>query len=340
MKTNIIKLIAEIDEFKGYWKGLSILPIETLSKLRVLATIESIGSSTRIEGAKLSDREVEALLSGLTPTSFRNRDEEEVAGYAETIKLIHESHADIELTENNIKYLHKVLLQYSSKDQWHLGSYKRHPNHVAAFDETGRQIGIIFETTTPAETPREMEQLVTTLQDNLQKGELHPLLINADFTLRFLAIHPFKDGNGRLSRILTNLLLLHAGYDYVQYSSLERVVEANKDRYYSSLRATQTAIKKGDGDTGVWIEFFLEMLRKQQDLLRQKLERERLMTIRSRLSAEIIRYAEEQERVTVAQLSQALNSNRSTIKSHLQKLVREGMLSLHGRGRGAYYTRA
>jgi len=340
MKTSIIKLIAEIDEFKGYWKGLSVLPAETLSKLRVLATIESIGSSTRIEGAKLSDSEVETLLSGLTPSSFRNRDEEEVAGYAEAMKLIHESHADIELTENNIKYLHKVLLQYSSKDQWHLGSYKHHPNHVAAFDETGRQIGIIFETTSPTDTPREMEHLVTIIQKNLHQQEQHSLLINADFTLRFLAIHPFQDGNGRLSRILTNLLLLRAGYDYVQYSSLERMVEANKDRYYSSLHTAQTAIKEGDGDTGVWTEFFLEMLRKQQDLLRQKLERERLMTIRSRLSTEIIRYAEEQGRVTVAQLSQALNSNRSTVKSHLQKLVREGMLFLHGRGRGAYYTRA
>ncbi|MDP8241212.1 MAG: Fic family protein [Candidatus Hatepunaea meridiana] len=339
MKTGIIRLIAEIDEFKGYWKGLSVLPAETLSRLRVLATIESIGSSTRIEGAKLSDREVEALLSGLTLTSFRNRDEEEVAGYAEAMKLIHESHADMELTENNIKYLHKVLLQFSSKDQWHLGNYKHHPNHVAAFDETGRQMGIIFETTLPADTPGEMERLVTALRDDIDKGELHPLLIIADFTLRFLAIHPFQDGNGRLSRILTNLLLLRAGYDYIQYSSLERMVEANKDDYYSSLRTSQTALKDGSIDSDVWTLFFLEMLKKQKDLLLQKLERERLMTVRSKLSAEILRYAEEQGRITVAQLSEALNSNRSTIKSHLQRLVKEGLLSLQGRGRGAYYIR-
>ena len=337
MKINFIKLIAEIDEFKGYWKGLTAFPKEILSRLRVLATIESIGSSTRIEGARLSDREVETLLSGLLPSSFRSRDEEEVAGYAEAMKLIHESYNDIELIENNIKHLHKALLKYSSKDRWHLGKYKQHPNHVAAFDETGRQIGIIFETTAPADTPREMEILIANTQSDLTRSELHPLLIIADFILRFLAIHPCQDGNGRLSRILTNLLLLRAGYDYVQYSSLERVVEANKDRYYSSLRSSQKVLKEGDGDTPVWSGFFLEMLRKQQELLQQKLERERLMTMRSRLSAEILRHTEEHGRVTVGQLARVLDTSRNTVKTHLRKLVKEGLLALHGKGRGAYY---
>ena len=338
MKNNFIKLIAEIDEFKGFWKGLGSFPIETLSKLRVLATIESIGSSTRIEGAKLNDREVEALLSGLMPSSFRNRDEEEVAGYADAMTLTRESHDDIELTENNIKYLHKVLLKHSSKDQWHLGNYKKQPNHVSAFDDTGRQIGIVFETTSPADTPREMETLVSNTIDQMNKGELHPLFIIADFILRFLAIHPFQDGNGRLSRILTNLLLLRFGYDYVQYSSLERVVEANKERYYSSLRISQNALKEGESDTSVWIGFFLEMLKKQQDLLAQKLERERKMSVRSKLSNKVLNYTEEQGRVTVGQLARALDANRNTIKAHLLKLVQEGLLTLHGKGRGSYYT--
>ncbi|MDP8238399.1 MAG: Fic family protein [Candidatus Hatepunaea meridiana] len=338
MKNNFIKQIAEIDEFKGFWKGLTSLPIEMLYKLRVLATIESIGSSTRIEGAKLTDREVEALLSGLMPSSFRSRDEEEVAGYADAMKLIYESHDDIELIENNIKYLHKVLLKHSSNDQWHIGNYKQQPNHVAAFDETGRQVGIVFETTSPADTPREMETLVSSTILQLNKGELHPLFIIADFILRFLAIHPFQDGNGRLSRILTNLLLLRFGYDYVQYSSLERVVEANKERYYSSLRTAQNALKEGKSDTSVWTGFFLEMLKKQQNLLAQKLERERKMSVRSKLSNEVLNYAEEQGRVTVGQLARALDANRNTIKTHLQKLVQEGLLKLHGKGRGSYYT--
>lgn len=338
MKDNFIKLIAEIDEFKGFWKGLSSFPVETLSKLRVLATIESIGSSTRIEGAKLSDREVEALLSGLMPSSFRNRDEEEVAGYADAMKLIHESWSDIELTENNIKYLHKVLLKHSSKDQWHIGNYKRQPNHVAAFDETGRQIGIVFETTSPADTPREMESLVSTTVRTIREGELHPLLLIADFILRFLAIHPFQDGNGRLSRILTNLLLLRFGYEYVQYSSLERIVESNKERYYSALRTSQQTLKSEEVNTDIWIGFFLEMLRKQQDLLAQKIERERKLSLRPKLANDILQIVEEHGNVTVAGLAKTLNINRNTIKTRLQKLVEEGLLTLHGKGRGSYYT--
>jgi len=338
MKNSLIKLVAEIDEFKGYWRGLSSLPKEVLSKLRVLATIESIGSSTRIEGSKLSDREVEALLSGLLPSSFRNRDEEEVTGYAEAMKLVQESFEEIELTESNIKFLHKTLLKHSAKDQWHLGEYKTHPNHVAAFDETGLQIGIVFETTPPAETPWEMERLVVSTQTKLRLAEQHPLLVIADFTVRFLAIHPFQDGNGRLSRILSNLLLLRAGYGYVPYSSLERMIEANKDRYYLALRASQKSLDQEDADTSVWTEFFLEMLQKQQVLLREKLERERLMSVRPKMAVEIERFVEEQGRVTLVQLVQALRGNRNTVKSHLQRLVAEGVLALHGKGRGAYYT--
>jgi len=140
----IVKLIAEIDEFKGFWKGMQSLSAKSLSTLQVFATIESIGSSTRIEGAQLSDPEVSALLEGLDIQSFRNRDEQEVAGYAKAIQLIHDRYEQIDLTENNIKYLHKVLLQFSTKDEWHLGEYKKHPNHVAAFDSIGNQIGIIM----------------------------------------------------------------------------------------------------------------------------------------------------------------------------------------------------
>lgn len=339
MKNCFIKLIGEIDEFKGYWRGLSSLPVETLSRLRSIATIESIGSSTRIEGARLSDREVEMLLAGLLPASFRNRDEEEVAGYADAIKLIFESHAEIELTENNIRHLHKVLLKHSSKDQWHLGNYKQQPNHIAAFDETGKQVGIIFGTTSPTDTPREMEALISNTQAEMEKSELHPLLIIADFVLHFLAIHPFQDGNGRLSRILTNLLLLRSGYDYVRYSSLERMVEGNRERYYSALHTSQNALKNGNSESDIWTEFFIEMMKKQQEILQRKLDGERKMTIRPRLSGEILQYAEEQGRVTVLQLAQTFGVSRNTVKSHLQKLVKEGLLTLHGKGRGAYYSR-
>ena len=239
MTPRIVRLIAEIDEFKGYWDGMESLAMQTLASMRILATIESIGSSTRIEGAKLSNQEVAALLEGIDLRSFQSRDEQEVAGYAKAMQAIHESYREIDLTENNIKYLYKVVMQFSAKDSWHLGEYKKHPNHVAAFDSKGNQIGIIFETATPLDTPRLMKLLVGRTRERFQNEDIHPLLAVADFVVRFLAIHPFQDGNGRLSRILTNLLLLRKGYTFVQYSSHERIVEANKDNYYLALRTSQ-----------------------------------------------------------------------------------------------------
>jgi Fic family protein len=334
----IVKLIAEIDEFKGYWKGMKRLSAQRLAEMRILATIESIGSSTRIEGAALSNREVAALLEGLERRSFRSRDEQEVAGYAEAMKLIHDSHGEITLTENNIKYLHKVILQFSAKDSWHLGEYKKHPNHVAAFDAKGNQIGIIFKTASPLDTPRLMKQLVRTTRERFQDEDIHPLLTIADFTVRFLAIHPFQDGNGRLSRILTNLLLVRNGYTFAQYSSHERIVEANKDQYYQALRSSQQKLESLQDFSLTWAAFFLELLKKQKDELKAKIDRERNAHRLPDLSLKIESLAKDHGRVTVAFLTGELKANRNTIKKHLQKLVEFGRLVKHGKGRGTYYS--
>ena len=338
MTPRIVRLIAEIDEFKGYWKGMATLSANFLSNLRILATIESIGSSTRIEGAKLSDSEVSALLKGSERRSFRSRDEQEVAGYAEALKLVQESYNEIDLTENNIKYLHQVSLKFSEKDTWHLGEYKKHPNHVAAFDADGREIGIIFETVSPFDTPRMMESLVAATKKNLKDADTHPLMTIADFIVRFLAIHPFQDGNGRLSRILTNLLLLRSGYAYVQYSSHESIVEANKDKYYLALRTAQSKLNSGEKSPEIWTAFFLEMLKDQKDHLLKKMEREKIAHTLPDVSIQILNLAKEHGRVTVSFITNVLQVNRNTIKKHLQHLVRTEKLVLHGKGRGSYYS--
>ena len=140
----IMKLIAEIDEFKGRWKVMESLAPEKLTSLRRIATIESVGSSTRIEGANLSDREVEKLLSGVKAKSLASRDEQEVAGYAEAMDMVFESFESITITENHTKQLHGVLLKYSSKDQEHCGHYKKVPNHVEAFGPDGKSLGVVF----------------------------------------------------------------------------------------------------------------------------------------------------------------------------------------------------
>jgi len=338
MITRIVKLIAEIDEFKGFWKGMQSLSAENLSTLRVFATIESIGSSTRIEGARLSDPEVSALLEGLDIQSFRSRDEQEVAGYAKAIQLIHDSYEQIDLTENNIKYLHKVLLQFSTKDEWHLGEYKKHPNHVAAFDSDGNQTGIIFETTPPAQTPLLMESLVDLTRNRLSDEDVHPLLAIGDFVLHFLAIHPFQDGNGRLARVLTNLMLLQRGYDFVQYSSHERIVEANKDQYYLVLRESQKNLKSDSSFELRWAEFFFEMLVKQKNHLKEKIERESRARRLPALSEKILHLARQHGRISIAFISTALEANRNTVKKHVRQLVKSGRLVRHGKGRGTYYS--
>src|SRR5271154_1434266 len=173
----LLALIAEVDEFKGAWRALGSLAPERLNALRRVATIESIGSSTRIEGSKLSDREVERLLSNLEIKSFATRDEQEVAGYAETMELVFRSWAEITLTENHIKQLHRDLLRYSEKDAHHRGKYKTQPNNVAAFDEAGKQVGIVFETASPFDTPRRMSELVAWTSDAFSSRQLHPLLV-------------------------------------------------------------------------------------------------------------------------------------------------------------------
>ena len=190
----ILRLIARIDEFKGAWRALGTLAPDRLSALRRIATIESIGSSTRIEGSKLSDRDVERLLSNLSIQSFDSRDEQEVAGYAELMDLVFSAWQDIPFNENHIKQLHQVLLKHSNKDSRHRGAYKTSSNSVAAFDLSGVQIGIVFETATPFDTPRLMAELIEWVNEERQKGELHPLLIIGIFAVVFLEIHPFQDG--------------------------------------------------------------------------------------------------------------------------------------------------
>lgn len=234
----ILGLITRIDEFKGAWRALGTLAPDRLSALRRVATIESIGSSTRIEGSRLTDRDIERLLSNLQINTFTTRDEQEVAGYAEVMDLVFASWQDIRLTENHIKQLHQQLLVHSDKDSRHRGHYKTSSNSVAAFDEAGNPLGVVFETASPFDTPRLMTELVDWFNEESAAERLHPLLLIGIWVVVLLEIHPFQDGNGRLSRVLTTLLLLQAGYAYVPYSSMESVIEQNKEGYYLALRQT------------------------------------------------------------------------------------------------------
>ena len=334
----LLNLIAEIDEFKGSWKALGTLAPERLSALRRVATIESVGSSTRIEGSRLSDREVEKLLSNIAIKAFSSRDEQEVAGYADTVEQIFQSWEYIPLTENYVRQLHRDLLRYSDKDERHRGGYKHSSNSVAAFDENGQQIGIVFETATPFDTPRLMLELIEWTNTTLETKALHPLLVIGIFTVAFLAIHPFQDGNGRLSRILTALLLLRCGYAYTPYSSLESVIENSKQGYYLALRQTQQSIRTDRPNWQPWLVFFLRALQQQMWRLKKKVEKEHLVMAQlPALSLQILELARDHGRVTLSELVALTGGNRSTLKKHLHNLVEGNYLELVGKGRGAWY---
>jgi Fic family protein len=335
----ILNLIAGLDEFKGAWQALRTLAPERLFALRRVATIESIGSSTRIEGSKLSDREVKRLLSNLEIKSLATRDEQEVAGYGETMELLVQSWGEITLTESHVKQLHRDLLQYSERDTHHRGNYKTQPNNVAAFDEAGKQVGIVFETASPFDTPRRMSELIAWTTEAYALRQLHALLVTAIFTVVLLEIHPFQDGNGRLSRILTTLLLRRAGYSYVPYSSLESVIEQSKDGYYLALRQTQVTVRTEAPNWQPWVTFFLRALQQQMKHLAKKVEREKIvLAALPELSVRIIEYTREHGRVTISDIVRLTGTSRNTLKQHFRQLVAQGHLSLHGSGRGAWYA--
>lgn len=341
LKPDLVKLIAEIDEFKGRWDALKVLSPERLKALKHTATIESIGSSTRIEGVTLTDAQVETLLSNLQMTSFKSRDEQEVAGYAEAMDLVFQAYTDLRPTENHIKQLHQILLKHSNKDERHRGQYKTLANHVVAKDAQGIEVGVVFETTPPFDTPREMEALVHWLNKAIQEESFHPLLLVAVFVVWFLAIHPFQDGNGRLSRILTTLLLLRAGYAYVPYASLEHVIEENKDLYYKALRRTQLTLKTDQPDWEPWLGFFLRCLKQQKDRLQKRLDREQQATSSDdalpSLSLEILKLLSIYERLTIAEMVKLTSANQNTIKVRLRELVEVGRIQRFGKARATWY---
>lgn len=333
----VLRLIGEIDEFKGSWRTLTTLAPERLAVLKRVATIESIGSSTRIEGSKLTDTQVEELLGRLEQKSFISRDEQEIAGYAEVMDAIFDSDADIPLTENYIKQLHAMLLRHSTKDERHRGEYKKLPNNVEAFDAYGKSVGVIFQTASPFDTPFKMQELVAWTREALADRAWHPLIVVGLFIVVFLEIHPFQDGNGRLSRVLTTLLLLQAGYSYVPYSSLECVVEANKEGYYLGLRRTQGTLAHDDPDFEPWLLFFLRSLKKQKDGLSEKIAREPGAEGLHPDAIKILEEARRLGRITTGQAEKLTGAPRPTVKTRLSELVKRGLLRREGQGRGAWY---
>lgn len=335
----LLRIIAEIDEFNGGWKVQSNLNSDYLTQLRHVATIESIGSSTRIEGAELSDSAIESLLGQVGKQSFIHRDEQEVVGYAEVMETVFENHEYISISENYIKQLHISLLRHSSKDTRHRGEYKKHANSVEAFDVAGKSLGIVFETTSAFDTPQQMQELIHRTRESLEDKSYHPLIVIAIFNVVFLAIHPFQDGNGRLSRALISLLMLKAGYGYIPYSSLESIIEKNKDAYYLALQRTQKTLAS-ETDWLPWLNFFLRSLKRQKDHLKAKTSRMEKYSHLPQESVLIMQYLDTHGRITISEAYGFItNVSRPTVKNRMAKLVTDGLIERHGKGKATWYSK-
>ncbi len=328
-----------VESYNVLWKSkASELPSSLLVQLRNIGAFESIGSSNRIEGNTLTDKEIEEILQGLKTTSFKNRDEEEVGGYSEVLDTIYSRYDQIPLTENYIKQLHGMLLRYVGKDERHRGEYKTIENSVAAFDNTGKEIGIVFRTPSPFETPIMMQQLVAETNELLSTALYPKLIVIALFIVHFLAIHPFQDGNGRMSRILTNYLLLRCGYSYVPYYSLEKIIEENKAAYYRALRQTQVSFKTDSPDYRPWIDFFSSILVKQTEMLEEKISAYKkggVLKTDEQIVLDIIRSTP--RGIQFAGINNACDMKENSIRRVLKTLLEQGFIEKTGTGKGTWY---
>lgn len=334
----LIKDIAYIDSFKGKWQGLELNESALLKELKQIATIASIGSSTRIEGSTLTDDEVKVLLQNISMSQLREREEQEVFGYYEVLELILESYREIELSINNIHHLHKALLRASSKDEHHRGQFKKITNKVVANYPGGKQ-KVIFNTTEPHLVNTEMDTVVHWTVSSLKNEDYHPLIVIGSFIYEFLSIHPYQDGNGRLSRLLTTLLLLRQDYDFMQYASMETEIEKRKAEYYRVLMSCQKDRYSDQENISEWLVYFLKMLREAIDILEARFtEIKRSKSYFNERQASILRYIVENEPVKIADLNTAFpNESLHTIRKDVAYLKKENSVKKTGQGKATIY---
>ena len=340
LNQEILAKIAKIDEFKGLWQGSLRISPQILGRLKQWVIITSAGASTRIEGSKMSDEEISRFLKGLNAKAPKSRDEQEVAGYADLIARIFDNYKSLKLSENWIMQFHSILLGFSEKDQTHKGKYKITNNTVVMINKDGRQI-VLFDPTPPYLVRPEMESIIAWTNENLLTDQIHPILAIADFIFEFLAIHPFKDGNGRISRALTNMLLLKSGYSYIPYVSLDEIIEETKADYYLALRATQKNHKTKNEDITPWLEYFLKVLTEQVNRARKLMDQDQPVKLLSEKQLKIFSLFDKEETLAVADVLKRLKGeiSKATIKLALSRLVVLKLLERIGSARSTRYKK-
>jgi len=334
----MMQQLSVIDSFKGTWKVVELQHSKHLKELRKIATIESIGSSTRIEGATLSDAEIEKLLKSVKITKLKTRDEEEVVGYYETLQIILDNYLEIQLNENYLHQLHSILLKHSSKDKRHKGSYKNLSNQVVANYPDGTQ-RIIFKTTEPHLTKTEMQAVIEWTNERFRTKETHPLITIAVFVYEFLSVHPYQDGNGRLSRLLTTLLMMQHDYKFIQYVSFENIIETRKEQYYRALMDGQKNRHNEEEKIDKWILFFLDcMVTLIQRLEAKYATYSQLERALNERQQKVLQFIKKHKTAQIGEVENVLTDySRNTLKKDIAYLVSEGLLLKTGEGRAVRY---
>ena len=251
----IVSMLSQIHEFKGEQNLFIEAQSDTLTQLVEIAKIQSTEASNKIEGIYTSDERLKKLVTNKTTPKTRN--EQEIAGYRDVLSTIHESYDFIPVKPSIILQLHRDLYKFSGKSIG--GSYKNSDNVIAEEDDSGNRF-IRFEPVTAWETPAAIEALCTAFDDAISRSEADPLLIIPMFVLDFLCIHPFNDGNGRMSRLLTLLLLYRSGYIVGKYISIEKVIEASKETYYESLQNSSRGWHENENDYSHFVRYMLGVI--------------------------------------------------------------------------------
>ena len=329
----LINLISRIDRFDASWSAIEKKEGQSLKQLKSIATVRSVGASTRIEGSKMTNEEVDLLLNDISIDKLEDNDSQEVAGYFEVLDEISNSYEHIRISENELKGLHNKLLKYSKKDTWHKGGYKQQSNNVEATLADGTK-QIVFRTTPPGyETDDAMRNLVEWYN---QDDETHSIIKSAIFSYEFVSIHPFQDGNGRLSRLIASLLLLKNNYKWIQYVSFEHEIESRKPEYYQELRKCQA--QRPNENITSWITFFMDALINIQEQLMAKLEQTGMESSLSSKEKIVITFIGNYPGCKSGQIAKKLEMPSPTVKKLLKDLVEKKLIERSGIGRATNYT--
>ncbi len=335
---SVYSIIAEIDGVKNSWQITGKLMPQTINRLTRSVIMTSTGASNRIEGNRLTDKEVEHLYKNLRVKRFITRDEQEIAGYLECLEVVFKHYSELKITESQILQLHHSMLTYSEKDSGHRGGYKFGSNRVEAKDSSGNVVGVIFDPTPPYLVKKEMQELIDWYNWAIQEKIKHPLIIIGNFIFEYLAIHPFQDGNGRTIRLLTNLMLLKQGYLFTHFVSHEKLIETQKVDYYLALNKTQASWKSDKENIAPWLLFFLNVIKAQSAEALKLVSEETIDHLLSEKQLEIWRWINEKgDTFTRKDLIAAFGYPARTVESIIKKLYDSNRLEKLGEGRATRY---